>query len=336
MNSGSKLLVKSIEETDNSYGKHITKLNIYELIKRGFVVIDKDNGSTSHQNADFICNLLGCDKAGHSGTLDPKVSGVLVIGLGRATRLMEYMLKSDKVYICLMYLHKEVSDENLNQVFKKFTGTIKQTPPIISAVKREERERKIHSLKILDKTNDNKYILFEVSCQHGTYIRKLCSDMADSLKVGGQMIELRRIKAGPFTESDNMISLDKLRNIWELYNEAKNEKEKEILEKELCKYIRPMEELLKEFKKVYVFDNCVDSLSHGHNLAIPGVSKLDDGIQIGEEVAIFSLKGELVAIGESLLTSEDVMNKEKGLFIKTHKTFMDIGVYPKRIISDEK
>ena len=157
--------------------------------------------------------------------------------------------------------------------------------------------------------------------------------MAKSLGVGGQMIELRRIKAGPFTENDGIISLDELRNLLELYDEVKNEKEKQIIEKELRKYIRPMEELLKEFKKVYVFDSCIDSLSHGQDLAVPGVSKLDFGIQIGEEVAIFSLKGELVAVGKSLMTSEELMKKEKGIFVRIYKTFMDIGVYPKRMLT---
>ncbi len=152
--------------------------------------------------------------------------------------------------------------------------------------------------------------------------------MAKELGIGGQMIELKRTKAGPFNEYNNMIGLDKLRNLYNLYNES-NGKNKEKFEKELRKYIRPMEDLLIEFKKVYTRDSAIDTICHGYNLALPGIAKFEDSIKLNEEVAIFSQKGELVAMGKSLMSSNDAKSKKNGEFIKVEKVFMDIGYYPK-------
>ena len=181
-------------------------------------------------------------------------------------------------------------------------------------------------MNILSQKDNNKYVLFEVSCQHGTYIRKLCSDMGEYLGVGAQMIELRRTKAGPFKETDNSISLDKLRNLWELYDESDRS---EKYETELKKYIRPMGELMKDFKKIYVSDNSIDSLSHGYDLALPAIVKYEEGIEKDQTIAIFSLKGELVAIGNSLMSEEEITKNNKGICVKTNKVFMDKDIYPK-------
>jgi len=320
------LLIKRNEKTNSKFGKNPYERTIEELFEKGVIVLDKDSGPTSHLTTDSLKKVLNTTKAGHSGTLDPKVTGILVIGLGRATRLMEYMLKSNKEYVCLMYVHKEVSEDKIKEALKKFTGKIMQLPPIVSAVKRELREREIYYIKLL--SIDGQNVLFRVGCQHGTYMRKLCTDIGEYLGTNAHMKELRRTKAGPFTEEDNSITLDKLRNLYELYNESKGA-EKEVVEKELRKYVRPMEETLKDFKKVYVRDNAVDSIAHGADLAIPGIASLDDGIELGEEIAMMTQKNELIGMGMAFLRSKDVIKKRKGAFVKTNKVFMDIGVYPR-------
>ncbi len=322
------LLIKKKEKASLNHGIEPENRSIEELFDKGMINLDKDQGPTSHLAVDNLKKALNIEKAGHSGTLDPQVSGVLLIGLGRATRLMEYMLKSNKEYVCLMYVHTSIEEKKIRETFKKFTGKIKQTPPIVSAVKREEREREIYNLEILDIKQDGKYILFKVACQHGTYIRKLCSDMGDAMGTKAQMIELRRTKAGPIREEDNIISCDKLRNLFELMKNS-SEDEKKIYENEIKKYLRPMEYLLKDFKKVYVRDSAVNSLCHGSDLAIPGVSSLDDNIEIGDEIAIFTLKGELIGMAYAYMKSSDVMKKKKGAFLKTDKIFMDPNYYPK-------
>ena len=322
------LLINKKSKTSSKFGCEPFKRSLNELFDKGIVMIDKDSGPTSHQTTDSLKKVLKIDKAGHSGTLDPKVTGVLVCGLGRATRLMEYMLKSNKEYVCLMYVHKPISDSQLKDAIQKFTGKIMQIPPIVSAVKRQEREREVYYIDLLDTQDNNQNVLMKIGCQHGTYMRKICSDMGEYLGVGAHMKELRRSKAGPFTEDDSLISLDKLRNLLELYDESTND-EKEVFEKELRKYILPMERALKDFKKVYVSDNAVNSICHGADLAIPGVSRLEKDIVMGEEIAIMTLKGELIGMGVAFLNSKDVMKKKKGAFVKTNKVFMDIDTYPK-------
>lgn len=325
------LLEKRKEKTSDKFGKAPKDRTVEELFEQGIIVLDKHSGPTSHSEIENLKKSLKMQKAGHSGTLDPKVTGVLLTGLGKATRLMEYMLKSNKEYVCLMYLHSPITLNQLKEATKDFTGVIKQTPPIISAVKRQEREREIYSIEILDTDKNQEKIqnvLFRVKCQHGTYIRKLCTDMAEHMGIKGQMKELRRTKAGPFDETQDLIGVDKIRNLYELYQETKDEKEKQIFEKELKTYIKPMELALKEFKKVYVSDSCVNNLTHGCDLAVPGVIKLEENIQVGEEIAILTQKGELIAMGMAYLNSKQVMKKKKGAFIKTSKVFMDIGTYP--------
>ncbi|NQZ85687.1 MAG: RNA-guided pseudouridylation complex pseudouridine synthase subunit Cbf5 [Nanoarchaeales archaeon] len=327
------LILKSTQFSCDELGVVPIERTIEELFDRGFVNIDKDCGPTSHTVADSVKHILGSSKTGHSGTLDPKVTGTLVMGLGRATRLMEYMLKSDKVYVCLMYVHKKVSRDDIEKALKKFTGTIMQMPPIVSAVKRQLRPRTIYSIDLLDYSDEGQNVLFKVSCQHGTYIRKLCSDMGEFLGVGAQMAELRRTKAGPFTENDFSISCDKLRNLHDLYlmnDDGSKELDKmSRFEIELRKYVRPMEDLLCEFKKIYVHDSSIDSLSHGYDLAVPGVSRLSPDIKKDEKIAVLSSKGELIAMGTAIMDSDEIMKASGGMCSTIDKVFMDVGYYPK-------
>lgn len=321
-------LIKHKDRINSKFGVEPNKRSIQDLLDKGVAIVDKDAGPTSHESADFLKKILGVDKAGHSGTLDPKVTGVLVCGLGRATRLMEYMLKSNKEYICLMYVHKELEKEKIEEALKKFTGKIMQTPPVVSAVKRVEREREIYYIDLLDFEGQN--VLFRVGCQHGTYIRKLCSDLGEYLGCGAHMKELRRTKAGPFREEDGVISLDKLRNLYELYNETSDKEEKQIYETELRKYLKPMEDILVDYKKVFVRDTAVDYVANGSDLAIPGVLSVQEGIEMGETVVMVTSKGELIGIGMAFLSTKDVMKKEKGAFVKSHKIFMEVGYYPRK------
>ena len=213
-----------IDSEESIFGKNPSNRTLKERFDKGAIIIDKDAGPTSHMVSDMVKEILPVKKCGHSGTLDPQVTGVLLVGLGRATRLMEYMLTSNKEYICLCFFHKPVSDDDLKKVFTAFEGEIDQLPPVVSAVKREKRKRTIYELEILGSEQNNQYVLFRVSCQHGTYIRKLCTDMGSYLRVNAKMVELRRTKAGPLHETNGAISLDKLRNLYELYLEEKDEK----------------------------------------------------------------------------------------------------------------
>ena len=140
----------------------------------GIIVVDKPRGPSSHQVAAWVGKMLGC-QVGHSGTLDPQVSGVLLIMLGNAVRLAPLLLQHDKEYICLMRLHGDVDREQILKVAGEFTGRLYQRPPRKSAVKRNLRIREVRKLEILD--IDGRLVLFKAECDAGTYIRSLCHHM---------------------------------------------------------------------------------------------------------------------------------------------------------------
>lgn len=191
---------------------------IKELLNLSIINLDKPSGPTSFQVSHSIKNFLKLNKTSHFGTLDPMVSGVLPVALGRACRLNDYFMHRDKEYVGIMRLHEEVSEEKLKEVIKSFLGKIIQTPPVRSRVKRAPREREIKSFEILE--IDGKDVLFRTVVQAGTYIRKLCDDMGKEIG-GAHMLELRRIRAGIFTEENlvNMYDFEKTLNEYEKGNE---------------------------------------------------------------------------------------------------------------------
>jgi H/ACA ribonucleoprotein complex subunit 4 len=181
---------------------------IEELLKFSIINIDKPSGPTSFSVSQFIKNSLNLNKTSHFGTLDPQVSGVLPVALGRACRLSDYFMHKDKTYVGIMRLHADIDDKKLKEEIKNFIGKITQLPPVRSRVKRAERVREIKSFDILER--DSKDVLFSTQVQAGTYIRKLCDDMGK--KIGGaHMLELRRTKAGIFEEkySVNLYDFEK-------------------------------------------------------------------------------------------------------------------------------
>src|SRR3989338_656225 len=177
--------------------------SIKELLEFGIVNIDKSSGPTSFNISDFVRKKLNLRKTSHFGTLDPKVTGVLPIALNRACKLTGYFMKKKKAYIGIMRLHEDVDDEKLKKEIEKFTGKIKQLPPVKSRVKREEREREVYRFEILERDEkDRKNVLFETEVEAGTYIRKLVHDLGKNIG-GAHMLELRRTKAGVFSENGN-------------------------------------------------------------------------------------------------------------------------------------
>ncbi len=314
-----EVLIKADADTNPDYGTSPEQRSTEQLLQYGCVNIDKPKGPTSHQVSDFIQKILHINKSGHSGTLDPQVTGVLPIAFEKATRLVQTLLKAGKEYICIMHLHKEVDEKTLQQTAKKFTGRIKQLPPIKSSVKRQYRFRDIYYFNILE--IDGKDVLFQVGCQAGTYIRKLCHDFGKSVGCGAHMAELRRTRTAHFDES----TLTTLQDLTDAFHYYKNENN----DKFLRKIIYPAEFAIQHLPKIWVFDTTVHSLSHGANLNIPGIAKLHSRIEPDQQVAVMTLKHELIALGKAQLTSEKIMKKDKGLAVKTEKVFIDPEVYPR-------
>jgi H/ACA ribonucleoprotein complex subunit 4 len=138
---------------------------------------------------------------------------------------------------------------------------------------------------------------------------------------GAHMSELRRTKAGPFDES-SIVTLHDLTDAYWYYKNEGNEKY-------LRHVVQPVENAVKHLPKVWVLDTSVNAVCHGADLAVPGISKLNSGIEEGDIVAIMTLKDELVALGDAKMTSKDIMQNEKGIAMKTRKVFMEPGTYPK-------
>ena len=310
-----EVFVKKEVEIDANLGKYPKDRSVEELLSYGIVNINKSAGPTSHQIVDFVKSSLEIKKAGHSGTLDPGVTGVLPIALEKATRITNVLLKAGKEYVGLMYLHKDVDEERLNEVIKEFVGEVEQLPPLRSAVKREKRKRNVYYFKILEKEGRN--VLFKVGCEAGTYIRRICDDTGKKLGTGAHMKELIRTKVAGFT-NENWCSLQDLSDAFVLYKGGN--------EREIRKLIFNVEKAVEFLPKIWVVDSAVDSICHGANLNVPGISKLNE-FNEKEITALMTLKDELIGLGETRMNSKDVLEKEKGMAVKTSKVFMERKVY---------
>ncbi len=246
------------------------------------------------------------------------MTGVLVIALAKATRVVDVLLKSGKEYVCVMYLHDEVPEEKIKQTLSSFVGSIEQLPPKKSAVKRVLRTREIYYIEILE--IKGRQVLFRVGCQAGTYIRKLCTDAANKMGVKGHMQELVRTRVAHFTD-EQWVNLHTLKDAYETWKEGDDT--------ELKKIILPMEEAVKNIPKVWLADQAIDSVCHGAFLSVPGIVKLESGIETNDLVALLSLKGELVGIGKAKMNSQNMLRQDKGVAVGNTKIFMARGTYPK-------
>jgi tRNA pseudouridine55 synthase len=273
----------------------------------GILVVDKPIGPTSHQVVNVVRRGTGIRKVGHAGTLDPRASGVLVLCLGPATRLSEYLSTSDKRYEAVVQfgsatktydaegeiLHESEripSKSEIEAVLPEFRGEISQVPPPFSAIKikgkkayelaraGKDPELEARNVNILDlRMNNYKKpdLSLEIECSAGTYIRSLAHDLGKRLSSGAHLASLRRIKAGPFT-IEEAIPLPKLEvgfmvDKWE-------------------RYVIPAADALPDFPMVKIRDEQLDQIRYG--LRIPA---FDAGGEIARGI---TEKGELVAILE--------------------------------------
>ncbi len=213
----------------------------------GLLLIDKESGITSHGVVDQVRRILGTKRVGHTGTLDPHATGLLIICVGKATKITRFLHEEPKVYRADCHLgvttssldmtgeileRREVAveDARIRDVFAAVRGKFEQMPPMVSALKHQgkplyeyaregiEIERKPRPVEIFDltvegvKRNDEVKVTFTVRCSRGTYIRSLCDDLGEQLGCGGAMGNLRRLAAGRFSVED-AVTLDGLREM---------------------------------------------------------------------------------------------------------------------------
>ncbi|HEC96385.1 MAG TPA: RNA-guided pseudouridylation complex pseudouridine synthase subunit Cbf5 [Euryarchaeota archaeon] len=314
-----KKFVKELSETDPRYGKRPEERSVEELLKMGVVVIDKPKGPTSHQVSAWVRYMLHVEKAGHGGTLDPNVTGVLPIATNKATRALSLLLHAGKEYVALMRLHKNVSDDELERITRKFTGVIYQVPPVRSSVKRRRRPRRVYYMEIIER--EGRDVLLRIGVEAGTYIRKLIHDMGRALGVGAHMQELRRTQTAHITENDAIY----LQDLLDAYVFWKEEGCEELIRE----YLKPVEYLTKHIPKIYVKDSAVGSITYGSPVYAPAVSIVEEGIKPKDLVAIMTLKDELIAIGSARTSTEKILTMKKGVVATLERVFMSRDVYPK-------
>lgn len=266
--------------------------DIKEYIKSGYINLDKPANPSSHEIVAWIKRILKVEKTGHSGTLDPKTTGCLIVCIDRATRLVKSQQSAGKEYVAVFKLHSAVeSVAKVQQGLEKLRGALFQRPPLISAVKRQLRVRSVYDSKLLDYDEERNMGVFWVSCEAGSYIRTMCVHLGLVLGVGGQMLELRRVRSGIQHEKDGLVSMHDVLDAQYLYD---NHKDESLLRR----VIRPLEGLLVNHKRIIMKDSAVNAVCYGAKIMLPGVLRYEDGIEMDEEIVMVTTKGEAIALGK--------------------------------------
>lgn len=258
---------------------------IQEYVRYGVINLDKPSNPSSHEVVAWIKRILRVEKTGHSGTLDPLVTGNLIVCVDRATRLVKSQQQSGKEYVCVCRLHGKVEGgaQKVGRALETLTGALFQRPPLISAVKRQLRIRSIYKSKLIEYDDDRNLAVFWISCEAGTYVRTLCVHLGLLLGVGGHMQELRRVRSGIMGEKDNMVTMHDVLDAQWTYDNHKDEAY-------LRRVIMPLEALLTNYKRLVVKDSAINAVCYGAKLMIPGLLRFENGIEVDEEVVIMTTK----------------------------------------------
>ncbi len=303
------------EVADRSMARDVTNLP-ESLVSPGLLVIDKPRGPSSHQVTAWAGEMLGI-RVGHSGTLDPGVSGILVVMLGTAVRLAPVLLTEEKEYVCALRIHAGVPAGLIETVLTEFSGRIYQRPPKKSAVARNLRIRTVHGIDLLDLSGRD--LLLAIRCDAGTYIRSLCHHIGLALGTGAHMEELRRTRSGSFGEQEAH-TLQEIRDAVVRASEGDPER--------LNAMIRSPADAVGSLPKVILRDSAVDAICHGAVLARAGITGCDE-FGKGARVAMVSRKGEVIGLGRSLVSSRETGGMTHGLVIAPTSVFMRRGTYPR-------
>lgn len=286
------------------------------LEKGAFLLIDKPRGPSSHQVSAWVRDLLGVERAGHAGTLDPNVSGLLWVGVGRALKLIPLVLEFPKRYIGVMVLHGSVPRADIERVAAEFQAAIFQTPPVRSAVKRERRIRRIHRLSIVE--IDPPRVLLDVTADSGTYLRTLAVDLGEALGSEGHLEELRRVGTGPFQEQQS-ITVTALEDALQRARSGETEAALAAL--------HPLEEVWEKFPKILLKEAAAAAVAHGASLARGGILHLPTAFAKGDSVALVTRQGEILAIGKALVGSEDLPKVSSGWVVAIRRVLADAAKF---------
>merc|ERR1719401_3118200 len=215
----------------------------------GILNLDKPVNPSSHEVVSWIKVIMGLEKTGHSGTLDPKVSGCLLVCLNRATRLVKAQQSAGKEYVCVVRFHNDVgTTAKVQAACDSLTGALFQRPPVISAVKRQLRVRTIYEAKVIEYNKKRHMAIFWTSCEAGTYIRTMCVHMGLMLGVGAHMQELRRVRSGVLDENLYMSTMHDILDAQYMYETLRDEKY-------IRRVVMPPELILTNYKRLALKDS---------------------------------------------------------------------------------
>jgi len=317
-----KLNVRTNHYTPLPHGASPLKRDISEYVKSGYICLDKPANPSSHEVVAWIKRILRVDKTGHSGTLDPKVTGCLVVCIERATRLVKSQQSAGKEYVCIYKLHDSVEQKRIAQELERLKGALFQRPPLISAVKRQLRVRTVYESKLLEHDPEKNMGIFWVSVESGFYARTICVHLGLMLGCGGQMQELRRPRSGTSHEDDSCTMHDVLDAQW-IYDNHNDEGY-------LRRVVRPLEALLTKHKRIIMKDSAVNAICYGAKILLPGVLRYEDGIEINEEIVIVTTKGEAICLGIAQMTTGTMASCDHGVVAKIKRVVMERDTYPRK------
>jgi len=306
---------------------------------QGFFNINKPGGWTSHDIVAKIRTLLRIQKVGHAGTLDPMATGVLPICIGKGTKVVEYLLESDKEYRAVLRLGEEtdtldatgkilrrsdqrVTEDELRSALAGFIGRIEQTPPMYSAIKVQgvplykaaragqklsapPRSVTIRSLEML--SFEDRDATFDVVCSKGTYIRSLCSDIGNRIGCGAHLLRLERRRSGPFGIED-AISISEL--------------EEFVASDKVESQLYSLDRVLSGFPIVQANNQTAVKCSQGVPLSRQGILNLPEDLKQGDLVRIHDPAGRLIAIGRATIDRGEAENTPAEHCIKLEKVLI--------------
>ena len=313
------IILEKDAKTSPDHGTIPSGRTIDQLLESCFILIDKSPGQSSHQVSAWARDMMGLEKLGHGGTLDPFASGLLPLLSGKAMRLTGKILTHDKSYLALFKFGKELGRDEIEDKMKMLTGKVYNVPTEISAVRVQVRTRKISKFDILD--FDGTSLLTHIECEAGTYVRTMARDLGLLLDTPVELKELRRPKSGEFSLIQS-ITMQQLADAYWLWKEKGDEDA-------MLRILHPIEDMLSDLPRVVVKDGAAAALSHGAPLLRPGVVSIDDNLNVGTEVLLVTMKGEAVAIAKMSQNSKVIPDMNQGEVAKPNCVLMKEDTYPR-------
>ena len=307
-------------KTNNSFGCNPEERPLEELLECGIILVDKPPGPSSHQLAAWARSMLGINRIGHGGTLDPFATGLLTLLCGRSTKITAELLRKPKSYSAVIRFKTPVPEDQLRSLVNVMRGEIFNVPPKESAVKVQVRTREVSESLLVQTEEGGRVHLLSISCEAGTYIRTMVKDLGLLSGNKCELLELHRSKSGPLGDqmACSMHQLADAVFLWKEHDDPRG------LERLVC----PVETVLNDIPRIVIKDGAVSALSHGAPLARPGVVSVPKGLPLGATVLISSLKGEAVAISELSVHSDSIPEMRSGQIAAPKTVIMPPGTYP--------